>query len=101
VGPFLFVNDKAGNQTVAAERYIAILQNFLFPKLEAFGVLSNNLFFHQNGHSVHAARCIMEGFRNLFRRVILHFGDITQPAISSDLTVPISPMGILQRTRIH
>jgi hypothetical protein len=73
---------------VTAERYKAIPRNFLLSKLEAFGVLSNNLYFQQNGHSVNAARCIMEVFRYLFRRVISRFGDITQPAISPDLTVP-------------
>lgn len=70
VSQFLFGNDKVGTQTVTAGRYMAILQNFLLPKLEAFGGLSNNLFFQQNGHSVYAARFIMEGFSNLFRRVI-------------------------------
>ena len=60
----------------------------MLSKLEAFGVLSNNLYFQQNRHSVHAARCIMDVFRYLFRRVISRFGDITQPAISPDLSVP-------------
>jgi hypothetical protein len=88
VGQFLFENDKGETLTVTVERYIAILQNFLLPKLEAFGVLSNNLYFKRNRHSVHAARCIVEVFRYLFRRVISRFGGITQPAISPVLTVP-------------
>jgi hypothetical protein len=62
--------------TVTAQRYAAMLQNFLLPELEALGVDPNNLYHQQKEASARTATRSMG---------VVH---IPWPARSPDLTVP-------------
>jgi hypothetical protein len=88
VGPFFFDKDNGESITVTAEHSVAMLQNFLLSHLEAIGADPRNLYFQQNGATVHTARHSMNTVCNLFHKVILGFRGIPQLASSLDIMIP-------------
>lgn len=88
VGPYFFENDAGVAVTINAERYVAMLQNFLPQEFERLRVNRRDLYFQQDGATCHTARLTMEHLRNQFRGLISRLGDIPWPARSPDLTPP-------------
>lgn len=86
VGPYFFEeNDVA--VTINSERYIHMLETFLWPELQRRR--QNHLWFQQDGATAHTSRQTRMVLQNMFPgHLISRFGDITWPSNSPDLTAP-------------
>ena len=62
-----------------------MLENFLHPQLNELAADVEDIWFQQNGATVHTAQKTMRYLRELFPRHISHRGDIPWPARPPDL----------------
>lgn len=85
IGPFFFENDEGATVTVNGDRYRAMLNEFLFPKIEENGM--DDVWFQQDGATCHTANITIDLLRTVFEnRVISRNGDVNWPSRSCDLT---------------
>jgi hypothetical protein len=81
IGPYFFEEEE--RTVTVTSRYVEMLCNFLEPRLNELG----NVWFQQDGATVHMARASMEVRREIFQgRLISLRGDIPWPARSPDLS---------------
>ena len=82
IGPYFFEN------TVTAESYIEMLQEFLYPELRRRRML-RKVYFQQDGAPAHTANATLEWLHRTFKnRVISKKCDLAWPPRSPDLTPP-------------
>ena len=82
-GPYFF-EEGGVTVSVTADRYIAMLHNFLEPKLRQ--LQHPDVWFQQDGASAHTARRTMDVLREMFPGHLISLrGDVGWPARSPDL----------------
>ena len=89
IGPYFF-EEEGVTSTVNSERYAAILQNFLQPRME--NIVENealgDVWFQQDGATTHTARMSLNVLRRMFPgRLVSLRGDLQWPARSPDLSI--------------
>ena len=85
IGPFFFENEQGAAVSVIDERYRAILNEFLFPKLEEDDM--DDIWLQQDGATYHTANVIVDLLRTVFEnRIISRNSDVNWPPRSCDLT---------------
>ncbi|GFV96506.1 transposable element Tc3 transposase [Trichonephila clavipes] len=90
IGPYFFKNDEGHNVTVNGDRYRAMITNFFIPELNNHDV--QELWFHQDGATCHAARATIDLLKDTFGdRLISRFGPVNWPPRYCDLT-PLDAM---------
>ena len=74
IGPFFFENDQGEAVTVNDDRYRAMLNVFLFTKIEEEDI--GNIWFQQDGATCHTAEATLDVMRPVFedRIISLHLG---------------------------
>ena len=82
---FFFENEQGAAVTVNVELYRAMLNEFLFPKIEKDGI--DNIWFQQDRAICHAANVITDLLRTAFEnRIISRNSAVNWPPRSCDLT---------------
>ena len=85
IGPFFFENEQGAAVTVNGERYRAMLNEFLFPKIEEDDM--DDIWFQQDGATCHTANVTIDLLRTVFEnRIISRNSDVNWPPRSCDLT---------------
>lgn len=89
IGPYFFEEDGV-TVTVNSERYVAMLQNYLQPRMEE--IIENEglgvVWFQQDGATAHTARISLNILRHMFPgRLVSLRGDLGWPARSPDLSM--------------
>ena len=85
IGPFFFENKQGVAVTVNFDHYRAILNEFLFTKVEEEDI--GNIWFQQYGASGHTAEATLDGLHPFFEdRTISRRADVVWPPWSCDLT---------------
>ena len=85
IGPFFFENELKEAVTVNGDRYRAMLNEFLFTKIEEEDI--GNIWFQQDGAKCHTAKAILDVLRPVFEdRFISRRADVVWPPRSCDLT---------------
>ena len=85
IGPFFFGNDQGADVTVNGERYRAMLNEFLFAKIEEHDM--DDIWFQQDGATCHTANVTIDLLRTVFEnRIISRKSDVNWPPRSCDLT---------------
>ena len=89
IGPYFFEEDGV-TVTVNSERYVAMLQNYLQPRMEE--IIENEglgvVWFQQDGATAHTARISLNILRQMFPgRLVSLRGDLGWPARSPDLSI--------------
>ena len=85
IGPFFFENEQGAAVTVNGERYRAMLNEFLFPKIEEDDM--DDIWFQQDGATCHTTNIIIDLLRTVFEnRIISRNSDVNWPPRSCDLT---------------
>ena len=85
IGPFFFENKQGEAIAVNFDRYRAMLNEFLFTKIEEEDI--GNIRFQQKGAACHTAEATLDVFRNVFEdRVISRRVGVVWPPRSCDLT---------------
>ena len=79
IGPFIFENEQGDAVTVNSDRYRAILNEFLFTKIEEEDI--GKIWFQQDGATCHTAEATLDVLRNISRKA-----DVVWPPRSCDLT---------------
>ena len=75
IGPFFFQNEQRAAITVNGERYRAMLEEFLFPKIEEDGM--DDIWFQQDGSTWHTANVTIDLLRTVFeKRIISRNSDV-------------------------
>ena len=70
IGPFFFENEQGVYNTVNGDRYRAMLNEFLFTKIEEKDI--GNIWFQQNGATCHTAEATLDVLRPVFEdRIII------------------------------
>ena len=64
MGNFFFENEQGETVTVNGDRYQAMLNEFLFTKIEAEDI--GNIWFQQNGSTCHTAEATLDVLRPVF-----------------------------------
>ena len=83
IGPFFYENEQGEAVTVNVERYRAMLNEFLFTKIEKEDI--GNIWFQQDGHT---AKAKLDFLRPVFEdRIISCRADVVWPPRSCDLTL--------------
>ena len=76
IGPFFFENKQGEAVTVNGDRYRAMLNEFLFTKIEEEDI--DNIWFQQNGATCHTAEITLDVLRPDFEdRIISRRADDT------------------------
>ena len=84
IGPFFFENEQGEAVAVNGDRYRAMLNEFLFTKIEEEDIA--NIWFQQDGAMCHTAECTLDVLRPVFEdRIISRRADIVWPSRSCDL----------------
>ena len=84
VGPVFFENEQGVAVTVNGDRYRAMLNEFLFPKIEEEDIGNN--WFQQDGAMCHTAKATLDILRLVFEdRIINHRAEVVWPPRSCDL----------------
>jgi hypothetical protein len=87
LGPYFFEDNNGHAVTVTAERYVAMLNEFLLPELRRRHNDIRLVWFQQDGATSHTARISMHTVREMFPgRVISRNGDVAWPPRSPDLS---------------
>ena len=68
-GPFFFENEQGEAVTVNDDRYRAMLNEFLFTKIEEKGI--DYIWFHQDGVTCHTAEATLDVLRSVFEDRII------------------------------
>ena len=85
IGPFFFENEQGDSVTINGDRYRAILNEFLFTKIEEEDI--GNIWFQQDGATCHTAEATLDVLRPVFEdRIISPRADVVWPHRSYDLT---------------
>lgn len=85
IGPFFFENEQGVAVTVNGDRYRAMLNEFLFTKIEEDDI--GNIWFQQDGATCHTAEATLDVLRPVFEdRIISRRADVVWPPRSCDLT---------------
>ena len=85
IGPFFFENKQGEVVTVNGDRYRAMLNKFLFTKIEDKDI--GNILFQQDGAKCHTAEAILDVLRGVFEdRIISHRADVVWLPRSCELT---------------
>ena len=83
IGPFFFENEQGEAVTVNGDRYRAMLNEFLFTKIEEGDI--GNIWFQQDGAKCHYT--ILYVLRPVFEdRIISRRADVVWPPLGCDLT---------------
>ncbi len=87
IGPYFLVDENGRNINVNSERYVNMIQNFVWPELVKIKE-QNRIYFQQDGAPAHTAKLSMNALKQLFpgRLISSKGGDILWPARSPDLT---------------
>ena len=86
LGPYFFEDEDGSALTIISDRYIEMLENILQPQLNELAADVENIWFQQDGATVHTVQRTMLYLRELFpRHIISHRGDNHWPAQSPDL----------------
>ena len=84
IGPWFFEENEVA-VTVNSDRYLNMLQEFFFPRLDKLDL--GDIWFQQDGATAHTSRASMAVLREHFpERLISIRGDLEWPARSPDLT---------------
>ena len=93
IGQFFFQNEPGEAAAVNGYRYRAMLNEFLFTKIEEKDI--SNIQFQQDGATCHTAEAKLNVLRPVFEdRIINHRADVVWPPKSCDLT----PLGYYLRS---
>ena len=85
IGAFFSENEQREAVTVNGDRYRAMLNEFLFTKIEEEGI--GNIWFQQDGATGHTVKATLDVLRPVFEdRIISRRGDVVWPPRSCDLT---------------
>ena len=85
IGPFFFQNEQGEAVTVNGDRYRAVLNEFLFTKIEKEDI--TNIWFPQNGAMCLTAEATLDVLWPIFEdRIIRRRADVVWPPRSCDLT---------------
>ena len=85
IGPFFFKNEQGAAVTVNGERYRAMLNEFLFPKIEENDM--DDIWLQQGGTTSHTSSVTIDLLRTIFEnRIISRNSDVNWPPRSCDLT---------------
>ena len=85
IEPFFFENEQEDSVTVNGNRYRAMLNEFLFTKIEEEDI--GNIWFQQNGATCHTAEATLDILRPVFEgRIISRRADVVWSPRSCDLT---------------
>ena len=85
IGPFFFKNEQGAAFTANGERYRAMLNEFLFPKIEEDDM--DDIWFQQGRATCHTANVTIDVLRTVFEnRIISRNSDDNWPPRSCDLT---------------
>ena len=85
IGPFFIENEQGAALTVNGERYRAMLNEFLFPKIKDDDV--DDIWYQEDGATCHTANVINHLLRNVFEnRIISQNFDVNWPPRSCDFT---------------
>ena len=68
IGPFFFENKQGEALTVNGDRYRAMLNEFLFTKIEEKGI--DNIWCQQDGATCHTAEATLDVLRSVFEDLI-------------------------------
>ncbi|PNF21694.1 hypothetical protein B7P43_G10338 [Cryptotermes secundus] len=72
--------------TITSTCYIEMLQNFLQPRLNELAIDAEDIWFQQDGTTIHTVRLTMDLLRGLFPgHIISHHGDIPWPTCLPNL----------------
>ena len=78
IGPYFFVDENDRHITVNGERYRAMLEDYLWPKLDKLDI--NDMWFLQDGATSHTARVTIDLLKGKFgERVISRNGPVEWP----------------------
>ena len=84
IGPFFFENEQQEAVTINGDRYRAMLNEFLFIKIEDKDI--GNIWFQQDGAACHTAEATFDVLRPVFEdRIISRTADVVWPPRSYDL----------------
>ena len=84
IGPFFFENEQGEAVTVNCDRYRAMLNEFLFTKIEEKDI--GNIWFQQDGAMCHIVETTLDVLRPVFEdRIISRRGDVVWPPRNFDL----------------
>ena len=85
IGLFFFENEQGEIVTVNGDRYQAMLNEFLFTKIEERDI--NSIWFQQDGATCHTAKATLDVLHPVFEdRIISRRADVGWPPRSCDLT---------------
>ena len=83
IGPFFFGNEQGEVVTVNGDRYRAMLNEFLFTKIEEEDI--GNIWFQQDGAMCHTAEAILDVLRPVFEdHIINRRADVVWPPRSCE-----------------
>ena len=86
LGPYFFEDEDDSAVAITSARYNEMLENFLHAQLNELAADPKNIWFQQDGATVHTAQRTMHYLRELFlRHIISHHSNIPWPARSPDL----------------
>ena len=78
IGPFFFENEQGAVVTVNGERYHAMLNEFLFIKIEEDDM--DDIWFQRDGTTCHTANVTIDVLRTVFEnRIIIRNSDVNWP----------------------
>ena len=85
IGPFFCENEQGEAVTINGDRYRAMLNEFLFTKIEEEDIW--NIWFQQDGATCHTAEATFDVLRPVFEdRIISRRADVVWPPRSCNLT---------------
>lgn len=85
IGPFFFKNDAEVTVTVNGVRYKAMINQFLFPKIDDLD--ADDIWFQQDGATCHTANETINLLKTMFdESIISRNGPVNWPPRSCDLT---------------
>ena len=85
IRPFFFENEQGEAVTVIGDRYQAMLNEFVFTKIEEEDI--DNIWFQQHGATCHTGEAVLDVLRPIFEdRIISRRADVVWPLQSCDLT---------------
>ena len=85
IGSVFFEDEQEDAVTVNGNRYRAMLNEFLFTKIEEEDI--GNICFQQDGAPCHTAEATLDVLRSVFEdRIISRRADVVWPPRSCDLT---------------